>query len=58
VRPIGVQDDFFQLGGHSLVAIQVFNQIERELGERLPLATLLRGPTIERLAAVLREASD
>jgi natural product biosynthesis luciferase-like monooxygenase protein len=54
VRPIGVQDDFFQLGGHSLVAVQVFNQIERTLGERLPLATLLRAPTIEQLASVLR----
>jgi len=53
VRPVGVRDDFFQLGGHSLVAVQVFNQIERTLGERLPLATLLHAPTIEQLGSVL-----
>jgi non-ribosomal peptide synthetase component F len=28
VRPIGVDESFFQLGGHSLIAVQVFNEIE------------------------------
>jgi thioesterase domain-containing protein len=54
-RPVGVRDDFFALGGHSLLAVQVTSRIESRLGRSLPLATLLRHPTVERLAAVLRE---
>jgi len=54
VRPIGVEESFFQLGGHSLIAVQVFNEIERSIGERLPLSTLFGAPTIGRLAEVLR----
>lgn len=53
VRPIGIRDNFFDLGGHSLLAIRVFAKIGRELGKRLPLATLFRSPTIEELAEVL-----
>jgi hypothetical protein len=55
VRPIGVDESFFQLGGHSLIAVQVFNEIERSIGERLPLSTLFRAPTIGLLADVLRD---
>jgi acyl carrier protein len=55
VRPIGVDGSFFHLGGHSLIAVQVFNEIERSIGERLPLSTLFQAPTIGRLAEVLRE---
>jgi len=55
VHPIGVRDDFFAAGGHSLLAVQVTARIESRLGRTLPLAALLRHPTIERLAALLRE---
>ncbi|MBO0684971.1 MAG: AMP-binding protein, partial [Candidatus Dormibacteraeota bacterium] len=55
VTPIGVDESFFQLGGHSLMAVQVFNEIERSVGERLPLSTLFQAPTIRLLAEVLRE---
>ncbi|MBM3679513.1 MAG: AMP-binding protein, partial [Actinobacteria bacterium] len=54
-RPIGVQDNFFELGGHSLLALKVFGQVEAELGVRLPLATLFQAPTVNLLAAALRE---
>ncbi|HVR07182.1 MAG TPA: amino acid adenylation domain-containing protein, partial [Thermoanaerobaculia bacterium] len=54
VRPVGITDDFFALGGHSLLAVQLMARIERGLGSRLPIAILLRHPTVERLAAAVR----
>jgi amino acid adenylation domain-containing protein len=57
IRPIGVQTSFFDLGGRSLLAAQLFTRISRAFGRDLPLATLFRAPTIEKLAAELREAS-
>ncbi|HSK77003.1 MAG TPA: amino acid adenylation domain-containing protein, partial [Thermoanaerobaculia bacterium] len=54
VRPVGVTADFFELGGHSLLAVQAVSRIQRQTGRRLSLAQLLREPTVERLAALLR----
>ncbi|HVR95001.1 MAG TPA: amino acid adenylation domain-containing protein [Thermoanaerobaculia bacterium] len=58
IQPVGVQDDFFELGGHSLLAVQLVAGIQKSFGRTLPLAALLRNPTVERLAAVLREGGD
>jgi amino acid adenylation domain-containing protein len=55
IQPIGVTDDFFELGGHSLMAMRIFSKIKTILGKNLPLATLFQMPTIERLAAAIRE---
>jgi thioesterase domain-containing protein/acyl carrier protein len=54
-RPIGVQDDYFELGGNSLLAAQLFTQIEKTLGKKLPLATLFQAATIEDQANILRQ---
>ncbi len=54
VTHIGVQDDFFELGGHSLLAARMFARVEEKLQKKLPFATLFRGATIEKLAAVIR----
>lgn len=58
VQPIGVADNFFELGGHSLLAVRVFAQIEKNLGKKLPLATLFRAPTIEEIAKILRDETQ
>ncbi|MBS1213530.1 MAG: amino acid adenylation domain protein [Proteobacteria bacterium] len=55
VRPIGIGDNFFDLGGHSLRAIRLTADIQKELGIALPLAILFKAPTIEQLAAVIRQ---
>ena len=56
-RPIGPDDDFFQLGGHSLKAIRVLAEIERVHWIALRAATLFEAPTIRTLAARLRQSS-
>ena len=58
VQPIGIRDNYFDLGGHSLVAVRLMNRIEEAFGKTLPIATLLQAPTIERLAAILRKESS
>jgi amino acid adenylation domain-containing protein len=55
VHPIGLRDSFFDLGGHSLLAAQMMHRVEQVCGQKLPLATLLAGPTIEHLAQALIE---
>lgn len=55
-RPsIGMQANFFELGGQSLTAVRLFAQIEQKMGQRLPLATIFQHPTIERLATILAD---
>jgi amino acid adenylation domain-containing protein len=54
VRPIGIDDSFFDLGGTSLLAVRLFAQIHRQFGKMLPLSALIRRPTIEHLATLLR----
>ena len=58
VKPVGIHDDFFALGGHSLLAVRLFAAIERAFGRVVPLATLLRAPTIARLAEVLEGGDE
>ena len=52
-KPIGIRDNFFEVGGHSLLAARLMHRIEQQLGQRLPLAALLQAPTIEQLARVM-----
>lgn len=51
IRQIGVQDNFFDLGGQSLLALRLAGAVRRDLGLHLPLAMLLEAPTIQELAA-------
>jgi amino acid adenylation domain-containing protein len=55
VHPIGVTDDFFDMGGHSLLALQLMQRIEQTFAKRIPLATLFTRPTVRGLAKLLVE---
>jgi amino acid adenylation domain-containing protein len=54
-KPIGIRENFFDLGGHSILAVKVFAQIEKRLGKKLSIVALFQSPTIEALAAIIRE---
>ncbi|MFG2296413.1 amino acid adenylation domain-containing protein [Streptomyces sp. NPDC048603] len=55
--PVGVRDDFFALGGHSLRAFALMGAVRREFGVELPLNLVFRRPTVELLCAALPEAA-
>lgn len=55
IHPIGLRDNFFDLGGHSLIAIRLMAQIEKLFGKKLPLNVLFQAPTIEQMANIVRD---
>lgn len=52
-RPIGVADDFFDLGGQSFAAVRLMTRIAERFGQRLPIGALLEHRTVQELAARL-----
>jgi acyl-coenzyme A synthetase/AMP-(fatty) acid ligase/acyl carrier protein len=54
-KRIGVHDNFFEVGGHSLLAMQVISRIREEFHIELPVRSFFDGMTIERLAASVLE---
>lgn len=55
VGPLGIHDDFFELNGHSLMAVQIVAQIKQELGIKFPVGMLYDYPTIASLAEQARK---
>jgi thioesterase domain-containing protein/acyl carrier protein len=57
-RPIDVHDDFFELGGDSLLAVKLFARIEKVFHLKIPLVTLVQAPTIEKLGKVILQSTE
>jgi thioesterase domain-containing protein/acyl carrier protein len=55
LRPIGIRDNFFDLGGHSLLGVRLVAGIEKRLGKTVLPAVLFQFPTIEQLAHLLEQ---
>jgi len=53
VSPIAPDQNYFDLGGDSILAVQMFAQIEKVFQVKLPVATLFEAPTIGDLAEIL-----
>ena len=54
---VGVTDDFFALGGDSLLALQLLDRVERDLSEQIEMSLFFEAATIEHLAAMIGGAS-
>ncbi len=54
IQPLGIDNNFFELGGDSLQAVQILTQIEQQLGQTLAITAPLQAPTIATLANLIR----
>ena len=57
-RTFGPEDNFFDYGGYSLLAVRLFARISKEMGTDLPITTLFEAPTVRRLAVLLRKGEN
>ncbi|MCR9093706.1 MAG: SDR family NAD(P)-dependent oxidoreductase [bacterium] len=56
VQGLGIHDSFFDLGGHSLIAVRFFSKIKKTYRVDFPISVLFEAPTIEGCAALIRDA--
>ena len=53
VDQIGVEDSFFDLGGHSLIAVRLFAQVRKAFSVDFPISVLFEAPTIRKCAELI-----
>ena len=58
LEQVSIHDDFFEVGGHSLLAIRMRSMVQDRLKRDLSLRDLFRAPTIAGLARLLEQSSD
>ncbi len=57
-KHISINANFFDIGGHSLLAVKILRLVEKSTGKKLPLSTLFEYPTVKKFAEQLRDNSD
>ncbi|MDQ2097153.1 MAG: amino acid adenylation domain-containing protein [Tychonema bourrellyi B0820] len=55
INSIGIRDNFFEVGGHSLLGARLLAEIEKVFDKKLPLSAIFQSPTVEQLANILRD---
>jgi len=55
VEQVGVMDDFFALGGHSLIAVRLFAMVKKAFRVDFPISVLFEAPTVAACAALIEE---
>ncbi|CUJ13051.1 type I polyketide synthase [Cognatishimia activa] len=55
IEELGVQDNFFDLGGHSLIAVRLFAMVKKAYRIEFPISILFEAPTIEKCAELIIE---
>ena len=58
VERVGLDEDFFEIGGDSLSAVQMMTAIQQRLGVELPLQALFESPTIAQLAVGVADSQS
>lgn len=53
IDQLGIRDNFFDLGGNSLMALKVVSRLKQDLGVEVPVVSLFEGPTVQALAQVI-----
>ncbi|MEM7127315.1 MAG: amino acid adenylation domain-containing protein [Chloroflexota bacterium] len=54
-RAVSVYDNFFEIGGQSMLAVQLMARLNQALGQEIPISLLFQAPTIAEFAGALRE---
>jgi|GEM_PF-3767923 len=57
-RPIGLDDDFFDLGGHSLLGATLLADVERAFCDQLTLINLFEASTVRKMAELLKSSGS
>ncbi len=57
VARIGIKDSFFDLGGHSMLAVKMTSELKKAIGKTIPLTSLFEAQTVEQIADLLRDGA-
>ena len=55
VETVGITENFFEIGGHSLLVMRLFSELEATFNRRLPLVEIFAAPTVKQMAQRLEE---
>lgn len=58
IQPIATTDNFFDLGGNSITAVKLINQMEKAFGRQFSVAALFQAPTIAQFAEIIRDGQE